>query len=248
MAINRLLCMLALLVAAGVAHADATQQLPPPIQAMQTQGVEIIGRFDAPGKLTGYAGLRNGEPMAMYLTADGRHAIIGFAMNAAGDYESQSTLETLATGVLTRRLTLGRLDGSAMTLAQFGDQPLVVNIWAAWCPPCRRELPMLAQAQARYRDLTFAFVDLGEEPAVVRTFLDRQALELDNVLIDRDGELAELIGSNEIPITLFYDHGGRLADTHIGVLTAAGLAAILQRLGIATDKSTGSGRGATDGQ
>lgn len=240
--------LLLLILLSTVCNA-AGEPLPPPIAAMQDKGFELISQFDAPGKLVGYAGLLDGQPIALYVTADKHYAIVGFAINAAGDYEDSDTLEAIITSTLTMRTPLARLDGSAVTLAQLGDKPLLVNIWAAWCPPCRRELPMLTAAQAHYPGMTFAFVDLGEKPTVVRAFLDQQSLQLDNVLIDGDGELAELIGSNQIPITLFYDTGGRLVDTHIGALTAADLAGIVQRLGIAIDQGENSGRaGAADGE
>lgn len=238
MTVKRFLLMLALLVVTGVACAKSEQKLPLPIQALQAQGVQIIGRFEAPGGLTGYAGILNGEPIGMYLTRDGQHVIVGFIVNAAGAYEDSATVEQMATAALTRHTALIRLDGGTTQLAQLTGKPMIVNLWATWCPPCRREMPMLEVAQKQYPRITFVFVNQREEPAEIRAFLDGQDLQLNHVLIDFHGAIPRIVGSNKIPTTLFYGANGRLVDTHIGALTAAELSAILQQLNLTAATGT----------
>lgn len=238
---RQFLFMLAFMVVTGLACAEEEQRLPPPIQALQAQGVRITGRFEAPGGLTGYAGLLNREPIAMYLTEDGRHVIVGFMVNAAGEYENSDTVEMMATTVLTRHATLMRLDGHTTQLAQLNGKRMIVNIWATWCPPCRREMPMLESAQERYPGITFVFVNQREDPATVRSFLEQQDLQLNHVLIDFHGALARIVGSNNIPTTLFYGPNGGLVGKHIGAMTAADLKGILRRLNLTTTGSKGSG-------
>jgi len=116
-------------------------------------------------------------------------------------------------------------------LATIADgKPLVVNLWATWCPPCRREMPVLARAQATHADVVFAFANQGESAAEVEDFLRRQPFALRNVLRDDGSRLMVEAGSRGLPTTLFFDARGRLADTHMGELTEAGLAQKLQRL------------------
>ncbi len=81
-------------------------------------------------------------------------------------------------------LTLSSLEGRPVSLADFAGKPTVVNLWATWCPPCRREMPALQQAQAANPDVNIVFVNQGEEPGVIAAFLDRQGLALSNVLVD----------------------------------------------------------------
>ena len=57
-----------------------------------------------------------------------------------------------------------RLDGRAQSTASWRGRPLVINFWATWCPPCRREMPVLAQAQAAHPDVHFVFADQAEGP------------------------------------------------------------------------------------
>ena len=56
-------------------------------------------------------------------------------------------------------LSLPAPDGRSVALASFVGKPTVVNLWATWCPPCRREMPLLQQAQAAHPELNFVFVN-----------------------------------------------------------------------------------------
>ena len=126
---------------------------------------------------------------------------------------------------------LATLDGGSARLSAMTGKPMVVNLWATWCPPCRREMPVLAKAQAKRSDVTFAFVNQGESEAVIRQYLGASSLQLDNVLLDLFSTVSQESGSRGLPTTLFFDASGRLVDTHMGELTDAGLAAKLQRFG-----------------
>ncbi len=123
------------------------------------------------------------------------------------------------------------LDGETTTLAVLADgKPLIVNLWATWCPPCRREMPMLAVAQQRERGVKFVFANQGESRAAVMRYLSASQLGLANITLDRYNELGNVAGSGMLPATLFYDGSGRLIDTHLGELTAATLEKKLSQL------------------
>jgi thiol-disulfide isomerase/thioredoxin len=49
---------------------------------------------------------------------------------------------------------LRRLDGTPVQLRTLSDKPMVINLWATWCPPCRREMPALQDAQRRHPHIT----------------------------------------------------------------------------------------------
>lgn len=123
------------------------------------------------------------------------------------------------------------LDGETTTLAVLADgKPLIVNLWATWCPPCRREMPVLAAAQQRERGVNFVFANQGENRATVARYLTASQLALANVTLDRYSELGSVAGSGMLPATLFYDGSGRLIDTYLGELTAATLEKKLNQL------------------
>jgi thiol-disulfide isomerase/thioredoxin len=136
-------------------------------------------------------------------------------------------------------LSLTTLAGDPVRLAALADgKPMVVNLWASWCPPCRREMPVLAAAQQRESGVTFVFVNQGEDGATAQHFLSEGRFGLANVLLDPAAALGREVGSGALPTTLFYDASGRLVATHLGELSAASLASKLSPL-----RASAGGRG-----
>ncbi len=115
------------------------------------------------------------------------------------------------------------LEGDGLSLADYQGKPLVVNLWATWCPPCRREMPVLADAQQREPGINFIFVNQGESRATVEQYLNQEQLQLDNLLLDIHSTTMHALGANGLPTTFFYDAAGELVDTHFGELSVATL-------------------------
>src|SRR5690606_22589910 len=88
--------------------------------------------------------------------------LLGWAMLAGALLQLQRATIALPEETLTR------LDGGSMSLSQAIGTPVVVNLWASWCPPCRREMPVLAQAQRAHPQATFVFVNQGESGDDIR--------------------------------------------------------------------------------
>jgi len=116
-----------------------------------------------------------------------------------------------------------QLDGREVSLRSFANRPVVLNLWATWCPPCRREMPALMAAQARYPDVAFVLVNQGESAATVTGYLARQRLQLPHVVLDPASQVAARLGASGVPTTLFYDATGRLRTRHVGELSPATL-------------------------
>jgi thiol-disulfide isomerase/thioredoxin len=120
---------------------------------------------------------------------------------------------------------LKTLTGDTTNLAALSHgKPMVVNLWATWCPPCRREMPVLAEAQQRETGVTFVFVSQGDDTAKVQRYLSSSQLNLANVLLDSHSEMGHAIGSTALPTSLLYDASGHLVDSHVGALSSATLA------------------------
>jgi thiol-disulfide isomerase/thioredoxin len=153
-----------------------------------------------------------------------------------------SVLALLALGLMAWRglenaarmppVPLVELDGAAPSnLAQAaGGKPVVVNLWATWCAPCRAEMPVLAAAQQRESAVAFVFVNQGEGAETVQRYLAREKLPLRHVLLDPAQALGPAVGSRGLPTTLFYDAQGRQVHAHFGILNAAALESRLQSL------------------
>lgn len=127
-------------------------------------------------------------------------------------------------------LTLSGLDGAPVALRSFAGKPVVINLWASWCPPCRREMPALQDAQKRHQDIVFVFANQGESGDTVRAFLKSQGLALDNVLLDPPMQLGGSTGSSAFPTTLFFNAQGILVERRAGELSSASLAHKIEAL------------------
>lgn len=138
------------------------------------------------------------------------------------------------------KLSLRGLDGHTVDLSALTGQPVVLNVWASWCPPCRKEMPMLHDAQEKYRDVMFVFMNVGETQERVTKYLDEQNLPLRNVLLDEHLEAKAVMGSRGLPTTFFYGADGRMVGTRVGELTFTDLENRLAQLR-ADAKGIGSG-------
>ncbi len=118
---------------------------------------------------------------------------------------------------------LADLQGRAFAPGALAGRPYVINLWATWCPPCRRELPMLAEEAGR-AGVPILLVSQGEDARIVRAFLKREGIAGDAVLLDRTSGLSLALGSTALPTTLFVDRQGRIVETQIGELSRAALA------------------------
>ena len=121
------------------------------------------------------------------------------------------------------RVVFDGYDGSTVSLSAFAGRPLVINLWATWCPPCHREMPVLAAAQRARPEIQFVFVNQGESAEVVARYLAANGLRLSNVVLDPARQTAKTTGSSGYPTTLFYDARGRLRKRHMGELSHATL-------------------------
>lgn len=140
-----------------------------------------------------------------------------------------AAIQTMNNAALPQ-VPLTTLAGESADLATLAaGKPMVVNLWATWCPPCRREMPVLAAAQEQETGVSFVFVNQGEAGATAQRYLSIEKFDLANVLLDPSTRLGREVGSGSLPTTLFYDANGRLVDTHLGELSAASLASKLSR-------------------
>lgn len=114
-------------------------------------------------------------------------------------------------------------DGQPVRLGDFRGEVVVLNLWATWCPPCVREMPVLHQAQIDRPGVNFVFLNQGEPADKVRAWLRARQLPMRNVLLDANRQAGAAFKQRALPTTLFFDAQGRLVGTRIGELSAATL-------------------------
>lgn len=127
-------------------------------------------------------------------------------------------------------LTLRTLDGAQRSLAAPLGRPRVVNLWASWCGPCRREMPLLLQAARAHPDIRFEFVNQGETPTAAARYAAAVGLDNAAVLLDPEQTLLRYYALPGLPATLFFDARGRLLTSVVGELSAQRLQAALAHL------------------
>lgn len=147
-------------------------------------------------------------------------------------------------GTGTQRLDTGPRSGPApafaapdlaestrtIALADFRGTPLVVNFWASWCVPCRREMPRLAAA-ARRLDGRVAFVgiDYKDQRGDALAFARKMGVPYRSA-VDPDGTIGDRYGIYGLPTTVFVDARGRIVGRYLGEMKGGTLDRLLAQL------------------
>lgn len=122
-------------------------------------------------------------------------------------------------------------DVGGTTVAQAAIKgPIVVNLWATWCPPCRREMPLLQETAAANPDVPILLLNQGEEPSQVQRYLREKNIDPERVLIDSDGGFAKALGATALPTTLFVNTDGQIVRSHSGEISRAALLSGIREL------------------
>ena len=126
-------------------------------------------------------------------------------------------------GARLPELAFTSIEGRTVRLTDFVGKPTVVNLWATWCPPCVREMPVLDDAQRRHPDIHFLFLNQGEDAGQVARWLERRQLSLHHVLVDPGRQASVAFNQRGYPATLFFNAQGEHVSTRIGELSRATL-------------------------
>ncbi|MBS1269525.1 MAG: Thiol-disulfide oxidoreductase ResA [Gammaproteobacteria bacterium] len=126
---------------------------------------------------------------------------------------------------------LVNLDGERVALSDLQGKGVVLNFWATWCPPCRREMPLLESIWLEYRSkgIVIVGVDVGESPKMVRSFIDTMGITYPVWTnagsgaqdVDDTNEIFGRFGGVGLPTTVFIDPDRIIEDIYVGELNRA---------------------------
>jgi cytochrome c biogenesis protein CcmG, thiol:disulfide interchange protein DsbE len=109
--------------------------------------------------------------------------------------------------------------GPVVNPARLGGRPVVVNLWATWCEPCRKEMPILQAAHERYgARVQFLGVNTKDRPEWAAEFLQEVKVTYPQV-VDSDGTLLNSLRLPGLPVTVVVDARGGIAGRQIGQIS-----------------------------
>ena len=109
------------------------------------------------------------------------------------------------------------VDEKTYTLADYKGKPLIVNFWATWCPPCRKEIPSMNRAWSKIKNEGIAMVaiNVGESSDEVFSFTAEYPIDF-TVLLDQTGSISRTWPINGLPSTFIIDTEGNLVYQAVG--------------------------------
>ena len=165
---------------------------------------------------------------------------IAYSQEPAASLTGGETLtEAPAVGYLAPDFTLTSTLGEEISLADYRGQPVVLNFWATWCPPCRAEMPHFQGASAKYNgQASILGIDQGEPPSIVSDFGNALAITYP-LLLDQDNSVNRTYDVAALPTTIFVDGQGVVREVFTGIVNQAVLEDRLERL--IAEQSTAGG-------
>jgi thiol-disulfide isomerase/thioredoxin len=122
------------------------------------------------------------------------------------------------------------LGGGQFDSSKYSGAPMVINVWASWCGPCRAEADDLVRASKRLDDVQFFGINTQDEPSSAEAFVRAQGITYPS-LLDEDGtELLEFYGLynlKALPTTIVVDAEGRIAALVTDAVTEATLVGLV---------------------
>lgn len=110
-------------------------------------------------------------------------------------------------------------DGNDVTLSSYFGKPIVLNLWASWCSPCKQEMPYFEEAYKSNDDIQFMMVNMtaGDTKSDAKAFLKEEGYTFP-VYYDIYGDAATKYSASSLPMTIFIDENGDLVTYAVGAL------------------------------
>jgi peroxiredoxin len=151
-----------------------------------------------------------------------RYAVICILMlcfnqpGLAGDAVKQ-TLPRVETPFVAPDFTLTSESGKTYHLADFRGQVVLVNFWATWCPPCRREMPSMERMwnKIKGKGVEVLAINVGEDADTIFEFLGAYPVSFP-LLMDRDGSVVKQFPVTGLPTTYIVDPQGKVVYRTVG--------------------------------
>jgi len=122
-----------------------------------------------------------------------------------------SSSSEVQVGEYLQEVELDGLNGEGKNFHNFKGKPLIINVWASWCSPCRAEMKYLKNLARRYDGKQFNLIGISTDDyrKNAESFIRRADIRFKNFL-DHNLELETMLGASGIPMTIFVDKDGKV--------------------------------------
>ncbi|WP_018249007.1 TlpA family protein disulfide reductase [Orenia marismortui] len=136
----------------------------------------------------------------------------------------------LGIGNYAPEFSLDDLTGEEVSLSDFRGKYIMLNFWASWCPPCRKEMPDLDQFYQENKDQFVVLgVNIGEDKKTVKKFINDRGYNYP-VLLDQSRQLSFVYRASVIPTSYFIDQEGKIQYIKRGLVSKSELDQIKKNL------------------
>ena len=120
-------------------------------------------------------------------------------------------------GAILRAANMQGLNGPSQNLSAFHGRPLLINVWASWCGPCKSEMASLERLAWRDRDQYFAIIGIStdDDADQARALLKKTNATISH-FIDRGLQMENMLGASKLPLTVLVDADGRVLEKIYG--------------------------------
>lgn len=122
-------------------------------------------------------------------------------------------------GFLAPDFTLETSAGEIITLSELRGRPILINLWASWCGPCRQEMPAIQRTFEMYQDRGFTVLAVNvtaqDNESAALAFVKEYGLTFP-ILMDREGDVARIYENRALPSSFFVDRDGVIREVVIG--------------------------------
>lgn len=141
------------------------------------------------------------------------------------DAEEQKTEKPVEDPTLKKApifTAINLIDGKEVSLSDFNGYVLIIDFWASWCPPCRKEIPGFIELHNKYKDKKFAVIgiSLDKTEAPVKSFIAEQKINYPIIMATKKivSDYEEAMGQpiRFIPTTVITNRSGQIVSVHTG--------------------------------
>lgn len=122
-------------------------------------------------------------------------------------------------GFLAPDFTLEAANGQVYTLSELRGNPVIINLWTSWCPPCRAEMPALERAFQEYRSDGLVVLGLNatnqDSRVAALNFATENELSFP-ILLDTSGQVSAIYQLRSLPTSFFVDREGIIQEVVVG--------------------------------